>query len=364
MSTQDRFRFVPSLASTLACAFLAASALAAFTADVAPRWRFDPGTEFGGWESFTQAVDGDNLPDHPASTTGAALVQTVPGATITGSGNLYHQFAAARFEVRDAVDCDLVEVWLQVSTWGTVLDPNSATLEYTDCDGALTTAPAPTVTVLAHYPNPQGLGTNEELLFQWDLASIAVGVRDYTLSFEAAAAHLSLDALLLDVRTDCASSDGCDLGTAYCFGDGSATTCPCGNTGGPGRGCANSFELQGAQLFAWGSTSLAAGNLVLSANGAVPGQAGLFFQGDAAVAGGQGMPFGDGLRCAGSGVVRLQTVVPDAAGEAETSVDVGLKGGAAPDETKFYQFWYRDPVNGPCGGGFNLTNGLELIWTN
>ena len=26
------------------------------------------------------------------------------------------------------------------------------------------------------------------------------------------------------------------------------------------------------------------------------------------------------------------------------------------------QLWYRDPTSGPCGTGFNLTNGLEVTW--
>jgi len=29
--------------------------------------------------------------------------------------------------------------------------------------------------------------------------------------------------------------------------------------------------------------------------------------------------------------------------------------------TKRYQFWYRDPF-GPCGVGFNLSNGYAIIW--
>ena len=28
-------------------------------------------------------------------------------------------------------------------------------------------------------------------------------------------------------------------------------------------------------------------------------------------------------------------------------------------EVKHYQFWYRDPT-GPCGAGFNLSNGLSI----
>jgi hypothetical protein len=221
-------------------------------------------------------------------------------------------------------------------------------------------APAPTVTVLASYPNPSGLGTNEELLFAWDLSSDPSDVREYTVSFDATAAHLSLDALLLDARTDCASPDDCALGEAYCFGDGSGAPCPCGNDGAAGRGCGNSASPQGAELSAFGSASLSAGDLVLRGTGLVGAQPGLFFQGESSLA---GQPFGDGLRCAGSNVVRIETVTP-ADGEALSTVDVGLAGGVAPGETRFYQLWYRDPGSGsPCGAGYNLTNGLEIVWS-
>jgi hypothetical protein len=26
------------------------------------------------------------------------------------------------------------------------------------------------------------------------------------------------------------------------------------------------------------------------------------------------------------------------------------------------QWWYRDPAGSLCGNGFNLSNGLELLW--
>lgn len=363
MSRRSSHTNILTFAALPFAVLVAGLATAQFTQDVAPPWRFGPGAEYAGWESFTEPNLGDNLPDDPSSSSGAVLVQTRPGAVITGGGNIYHPLAAARFEIRDEVDCDLQEVWVQTSTWGSVLDRTSPALVYIGCDGEAANAPAPSVTVLANYPNPQGMGTNEELLFVWDLGAVASDVREYVVSFEAEVAHLSLDAVLLDARTDCASPQSCQLGTAYCFGDGSGTPCPCGNSGAADRGCANSFAPTGARLSAWGSTSLAAGDLVLTAIGAVPNQPGLFFQADAAVNGGEGTPFGDGLRCAGSGVVRLEIAVPDADGALQSSIDVGARGGASAGETKRYQLWYRDPIGGPCGAGFNLTNGLAIAWT-
>jgi hypothetical protein len=147
----------------------------------------------------------------------------------------------------------------------------------------------------------------------------------------------------------------------YCFGDGSGVPCPCGNPGAEGHGCAGSTGA-GALLEAEGSASLSAGDLVLLGSDLRPSQPGLYFQGDAAVDGGDGAPFGDGLRCAGTNVVRLEVRTADAGGASSTTVDLGLEGGAAPGDTRFYQLWTRDP-GGPCGSGFNTTNGLRVEWT-
>jgi hypothetical protein len=150
-------------------------------------------------------------------------------------------------------------------------------------------------------------------------------------------------------------------GTASCFGDGSGISCPCGNVGGSGEGCGNS-TLAGCTLTGTGSASIATADLALAATGALPGQPGLFFQGNNFINGGNGVVFGDGLRCCGSGVVRLQVVVPDSSGAASTSVNVGLSGGVVAGDTRCYQYWYRDPINSPCGANFNLSNSYGVTW--
>ena len=148
--------------------------------------------------------------------------------------------------------------------------------------------------------------------------------------------------------------------TTYCFGDGSGTPCPCGNTGGPGEGCANSTG-SGATLSISGSSSISADDLVLSTTG-LPVGPGLYFQGQNAINSGDGIVFGDGLRCAGMDVTRLQVRWSNG-GEAETSISIATKGGNSAGLTRRYQHWYRDPNGSPCGALFNLSNGYELTWT-
>ncbi|MDP6763497.1 MAG: hypothetical protein QF903_15455 [Planctomycetota bacterium] len=157
------------------------------------------------------------------------------------------------------------------------------------------------------------------------------------------------------------------LGTIFCFGDGGGTACPCGNqndgsTFDGHAGCANGTSPGGAAMRGSGTESIGAGDAILEGSALEPGQPGLYFQGDNALGGGAGVPFGDGLRCIGGGVVRLEVAFATPTGYSRTSVDVAAEGGAVAGETKVYQLWYRNPSVSPCGSGFNLTNGFSITW--
>ena len=79
-------------------------------------------------------------------------------------------------------------------------------------------------------------------------------------------------------------------GLPYCFGDGSGTACPCGNTGAPGHGCANSIYAAGGLLTATGVASVSADTVVLSGS-SMPSSTALYFQGTAKT----GVVLADGL---------------------------------------------------------------------
>ena len=151
-------------------------------------------------------------------------------------------------------------------------------------------------------------------------------------------------------------------GSAYCFGDGSGTTCACGNNAGPGQGCANSTGA-GAILWAAGSASASADELVLYADNLIPGQAALAFAALNAVHDGDGWPLSDGLRCAGGGAVRLGISVPGPDATGIWGAGLAEQTGVSPGDLRRFQVWYRDPSGGPCGTGANLTNGLEITFT-
>jgi len=162
---------------------------------------------------------------------------------------------------------------------------------------------------------------------------------------------------------DCLFGGACDFGawSKYCYGDGSGTPCPCLNHGSAGAGCINSGGT-GATLGAAGSASVSAADLVLVGSGLVVLQPGLYFQADNRVNGGAGLAFGDGLRCAGGALIRLQVRGADPTGHSATTIDVAAKGAVSAGDTKRYQIWYRDPGVSPCLNEFNLSNGLEVVW--
>lgn len=152
--------------------------------------------------------------------------------------------------------------------------------------------------------------------------------------------------------------------TAYCFGDGSGTPCPCANSGAAGNGCANSVDPNGAVLNTTGTASVSSDTLALTGSGMPNGPA-LYFQGTVKVNSGLGNPFGDGLRCAGGLAVRMAVKV-NAAGTSTypsgPDLPVGVKVGATAGFTGNYQVWYRDSATFCTASTFNLTNGRSVTW--
>ncbi len=152
---------------------------------------------------------------------------------------------------------------------------------------------------------------------------------------------------------------------AYCFGDGSGTACPCGNSGSFGRGCANSLNATGARLATTGSASVGSDTLSLVGDG-MPNSSALYFQGSAQQSGGAGSAFGDGLRCAGGSVVRLGTKSNTAGTSSYPTVgdaSVSVRGGVSAGDVRTYQVWYRNAAAFCTASTFNLTNGVQITWS-
>ncbi len=162
-----------------------------------------------------------------------------------------------------------------------------------------------------------------------------------------------------DITGDISAFAAVTIGGLRAFCAGTVGACPCGNAAAPTEGCANSTGA-GALLASSGSTSVAADDLGFSSSNLLPGQAVLLFAGLNAVNGGQGTPFGAGLRCAGGGVRRLGVRMPDPGGNASWGPSLASIGGWQAGDVRRFQSWYRDPASA-CAG-FNFSHGLEAVF--
>jgi hypothetical protein len=153
--------------------------------------------------------------------------------------------------------------------------------------------------------------------------------------------------------------------SSFCVGDfNTLAGCPCFNeSNNLGSGCENSTGM-GAVLSASGDADVTADTLVFHGTN-LPSGPGLYFQGNNAVNSGNGNPFGDGLRCVGGNVRRLEVRFSNSGNgfSTSTTITVSSAAGVSAGQTKRYQLWYRDVAAGaPCSSGFNLTNGVEVTW--
>ncbi len=148
--------------------------------------------------------------------------------------------------------------------------------------------------------------------------------------------------------------------TGFCAGDGTGTACPCGNSGAPGHGCANSVNSAGALLGGTGIASLSNDTVVLAGTG-MPNSSALYFQGTTQVS----VVFGDGKRCAGGSIVRLGTKTNASGGSqypAAGDPSVSVRGLVLAPGTRTYQVWYRNAAAFCTASTFNLSNGIEVSW--
>jgi len=149
------------------------------------------------------------------------------------------------------------------------------------------------------------------------------------------------------------------VGMNFCAGDNGL--CPCGNPGTSETGCANSTGL-GAGLEASGTDGVVNDDLVFASYQTRPGALAILFQGSLPANGGVGVPFGDGLLCADGAIIRLGRRNADALGLCSWGPGLAAQGLWSVGSTRYFQVRYRNN-GGPCGTGFNHTNGLMVTFT-
>jgi len=192
------------------------------------------------------------------------------------------------------------------------------------------------------------------------------------------AADLAGTQVLLGAYLDdagCNDEWNCNIGSAYVFDLAPDTRqfghCLaggiCGNSDDHG-GCRSSTN-QGAVLAAGGSTGTSSDSLRVEARWLPHNVFGILFMGDATT----WAPFGDGRRALGGATAGVFRFLPAKhtglsgaliwdGGLVAQSQTFAPAGRIDPGETWYFQAWYRDPT-GPCGTGFNVSNGLQVDFT-
>ncbi len=157
----------------------------------------------------------------------------------------------------------------------------------------------------------------------------------------------------------------------FCFGDSTASACPCGNYGAAFHGCGNSSSSNGALLAADGAPSLSADTLVLASSGEVPGVSSILLQGSSSVS---PSPFGDGQRCVGGNLKRLSILgatgdtasFPPAGGPSISAASLARGDALGTGAVRYYQVYYRDPSTtfcpAPSGNAWNISSGMTVVW--
>jgi hypothetical protein len=113
-----------------------------------------------------------------------------------------------------------------------------------------------------------------------------------------------------------------------------------------------------------GTSSISSDTLVLHGSSMPDGTA-LYFQGTVKTNGGNGVAFGDGLRCVSGTSVRLgvQTNLLGVSDyPAPGDLPVSVKGNVAPG-LLYYQVWYRNAAVFCNPETYNLTNAFQIVWT-
>jgi hypothetical protein len=150
-------------------------------------------------------------------------------------------------------------------------------------------------------------------------------------------------------------------GDTLCNGfDGALATCPCGNRGFPTTGCDPAQSTGGVRLRPLAQSTSPQNRATLQGTafppaghpGAVVLRAGLDPAGPS--------PFGDGVLCIGTPLVRLGAT--QASGG--TSLHAFGHGTAPGHGVFFYQVWYRNQPTGFCepAAAFNLSSATWLAW--
>lgn len=201
MSSQ---RVSTMLLSLLACA---STAMAGFVNEAVPTWRGDAGAVYYNWEDFTAAdgyVDGPNFPTNEAFPSGNAMLFNFgEGAIISGDNNLYGFGGPLNIHTYAYTDADTDQVVINLSLAGSEMLYDAVGLFWVGADGDEGYMPGASYSMNYYEEADFGgfTGAYVNVSYAFDLSSAGADIREIGIMFSGSAAHMSLDAVSLDILT-------------------------------------------------------------------------------------------------------------------------------------------------------------------
>lgn len=158
-----------------------------------PDWADDTNARFSQWLNFSSAHgEPGNRPDVEGSNAGGLLTQSVPGAIVTGSGNIYNPAAPSAFLLTLESDSAYQTVVLQTKIIGD-MDTENVALEYeTDSQTEFIASPAIEIA-------RESGGFGDTIVYQWTWNLSHLGLTRISIRFGAASTHASLASVRLDI---------------------------------------------------------------------------------------------------------------------------------------------------------------------
>jgi len=197
-------RVVMMLCSLLACA---GTTMAGFIAEDVPAWRGDANAAYYNWEDFTAAdgfVDGPNFPTNEAFPSGNAMLFNFgSGAIISGDNNIYGFGGPLEIHTYAYTEADADQVVINISVAGSEMLYDAVGLFWVGADGTEGYMPGMSYSMNYYEEADFGgfTGAYVNVSYAFDLSSVGADVRELGIMFNGSAAHMSLDAVSLDILT-------------------------------------------------------------------------------------------------------------------------------------------------------------------
>lgn len=165
-----------------------------------PDWADNTNARFSQWLNFTSARgEPGNRPDVEGSNAGGLLTQSVPGAIVTGSGNIYNPAAPSVFLLTHESDFSYQTVVLQTKIIGD-MDTENVALEY-EKDGQTESLASPAIEI-----DRESGGFGDTIIYQWTWDLSDLSLTRISIRFGAAGTHASLSSVRLDILLETAAT--------------------------------------------------------------------------------------------------------------------------------------------------------------